>query len=303
MSADKNQPVTVHINIPDRNANGIWIVDRDPDWKGFVVVCPQACFETARSMKQFNQPGVYILSKQGLPGNPFPKIYIGHADPIKERLNNHYANPKKDWWEKVFICIGDSSGKLNRAHMQYLESRMIQMAKFANLCDHSENIAMPKLPAFSTQDEQIVDDFLPKLLFVLHILGLNIFVTPPNSGNGTSGESATGMFFINSKNIAAKGYQNAGEFVVLANSEAVLQIVPSALAGRIDIFRKSLESQGVLKAENGRLKFTKNYSFSSPSATAAVIIGGEADGRRQWKNEQGKSINDLEVEATTAIET
>lgn len=303
MSAEKNQPLTVHINIPDGNANGVWIVDRDPDWKGFVVVCPQACFETARLMKQFNQPGVYILYKQGLPGNPFPKIYIGHADPIKERLNNHYANPKKDWWEKVFICIGDSGGKLNRAHMQYLESRMIQMAKLANLCDHSENIVMPKLPGFSTQDVQIVDDFLPKLLFVLHVLGLNIFVTPPDSGNGTPGESTTKLFFLNSKRMAAKGYQNAAEFVVLANSEAVLQIVPYALAGRIDIFRKSLESQGVLKAENGRLKFTKNYSFSSPSAAAAVIIGGEADGRRQWKDEQGKSIKDLEIEALGAVET
>jgi hypothetical protein len=118
MSAYKNQPVTVHINIPDGNVNGVWIVDRDPDWKGYVVVCPQACFETARSLQQFNQSGVYILYQQGLPGNPFPKIYIGHAEPIKERLNNHYTNPKKDWWEKVFICVGDSGSKLNRAHMQ-----------------------------------------------------------------------------------------------------------------------------------------------------------------------------------------
>jgi hypothetical protein len=162
---------------------------------------------------------------------------------------------------------------------------------------------MPSLPKFSTQDVQLVDDFLPKLLFVLHTLGLNIFVTPSISSNGASGESAAKVFSITTKKVTANGYQNAGEFVVLANSEAVLQIVPSALAGRIDIFRKSLESQGVLKAENGRLKFTKNYSFSSPSAAAAVVIGGEADGRRLWKNEQGKSINDLEVEAAAAIET
>jgi hypothetical protein len=84
MSADKQQPVTVHINIPDGNANGIWIVDRDLEWNGSVIVCPRACFETARSMKQFNQPGVYILYHPPDAENPLPKIYIGLADPIKE---------------------------------------------------------------------------------------------------------------------------------------------------------------------------------------------------------------------------
>jgi hypothetical protein len=90
--------------------------------------------------------------------------------------------------------------------------------------------------------------------------------------------------------------------VVLAKSEAVFEIAPHALDGGIDILRKSLESQGILKAENGHLVFTKNYTFSSPSAAAGVIIGGSADGRLQWKNEQGKSIKDLEVEAAGALE-
>jgi hypothetical protein len=286
MSADKQ--ITLNIEIPDGNANSVWIVGRDPDWKGNVIVCPRACFETARLMKQFSQPGVYILRK--VVPLQLPQIYIGYADPIKERLNNHYAN--KGFWQEVFVCVDDGGGKLNIAHIQHLEARLISMAKAANLCVLDQNTPQP--PTLYKAVESYAENFLTQLIFVLRVLGVNIFEVSPTAAEEKSGAK---MFFLKSKDVKAKGYQNAGEFVVLANSKAVLQIAPHALAGRIDIFRKSLESQGILKVENGRLIFTQNYSFSSPSAAAGVIIGGEADGRLQWKNEQGKSIKDLEVEA------
>ena len=286
MSADKQ--ITLNIEIPDGNANSVWIVGRDPDWKGNVIVCPRACFETARLMKQFSQPGVYILRK--VVPLQLPQIYIGYADPIKERLNNHYAN--KGFWQEVFVCVDDGGGKLNIAHIQHLEARLISMAKAANLCVLDQNTPQP--PTLYKAVESYAENFLTQLIFVLRVLGVNIFEVSPTAAEEKSGAK---MFFLKSKDVKAKRYQNAGEFVVLANSKAVLQIAPHALAGRIDIFRKSLESQRILKVENGRLIFTQNYSFSSPSAAAGVIIGGEADGRLQWKNEQGKSIKDLEVEA------
>ena len=119
MSTENHQDVTIQISIPDGVANGVWVVDRGLDWNGSVVVCPRACFETARSMKQFDQPGVYILRRQADEDDKtamaLPKIYIGLADPIKDRLNNHYAN--KDFWNEVFICVGDSGGRLNKAHI------------------------------------------------------------------------------------------------------------------------------------------------------------------------------------------
>ena len=84
--------------------------------------------------------------------------------------------------------------------------------------------------------------------------------------------------------------------MVLAGSEAVSETATHASEGII-AFRKSLESKGVLKAENGRLIFTQDYPFSSPSAAAQVILGRAANGRIEWINDKGKSIKDLEVEA------
>jgi hypothetical protein len=294
MSTDKHPAVTVRIDIPDGNASSVWIVGRGLDWNGNVVVCPRACFETARPLKQFSQPGVYILRKADQ--HVLPQIYIGLADPIRDRLNNHYAN--KDFWEEVFVCVGDSGGMLNKAHIEHLEAQLISMARRAKRCDLL-NVDDPKLPTLSISEVAMVEGFLSKLLFVLRVLGLNIFEVPPTTPEEKSDAE---MFFINSKGVAAKGYRHSGVFVVLAGSEAVLQTATHASEGII-AFRKSLETKGVLKVDNNRLIFTQDYEFSSPSAAAQVVLGRAANGLIEWENAKGKSIKDLEVEAAGTIET
>ena len=42
------------------------------------------------------------------------------------------------------------------------------------------------------------------------------------------------------------------------------------------------------------LLFTQDIEFSSPSAAAAVIHGGHANGLTAWKNKDGKTLKDLE---------
>jgi hypothetical protein len=300
MSADTYQEVTVQISIPDGNASGVWVVDRGLDWNGKVVVCPRACFEKARLMKQFDQPGVYIL-RQADAQHSLPKIYIGLADPIKDRLNNHYAN--KSFWEDVLVCVGDSEGKLNKAHIEYLESRMIQMAKLAKRCNLDEHKNSPKQPNLSKSDQASAENFLTKLVFVLRVLGLKIFETPSILSTGEPGEKSTQkLFFLTSKGVTAKAHRDSRAFVVLANSKAVLKEVPSASESIIAL-RKALQAKGVLKVENDRLLFSQDYEFGSPSAAAQVVVGGAADGRILWKNEEGKTIKELEAEAARAIET
>jgi len=235
---------------------------------------------------------VYVLvNDNGL----LPEIYIGLADPIKDRLNNHYAN--KEFWEKVFVCVGDSDGKLNKALIEHIEARLILMARIAKQSD-LKNDVIPKLPTLSASDEQEVEKFLSKLLFLFRVLGLNIFETPVVSQITLSGKDTSNkMLFLNSKGVAAKGSWGADStFVVLADSEAVLEPVIKATESII-AHRKGLENNGVLKPENGRFVFSQNHPFKTPSAAAEVILGRAANGRKEWKDGQGKSINDLQAEA------
>jgi hypothetical protein len=42
-------------------------------------------------------------------------------------------------------------------------------------------------------------------------------------------------------------------------------------------------------------RFTKDAEFSSPSAAAAVVQGGGANGPVVWKDESGRTLKDIEA--------
>ncbi|TLP78830.1 DUF4357 domain-containing protein [Maribacter sp. ACAM166] len=46
--------------------------------------------------------------------------------------------------------------------------------------------------------------------------------------------------------------------------------------------------------QNGKLGFFKNHLFASPSAAAAVIVGYSINGRRTWKDKNGRTLSEIE---------
>jgi hypothetical protein len=61
--------------------------------------------------------------------------------------------------------------------------------------------------------------------------------------------------------------------------------------------RRQLIADGALVEESGFLIFTKDTEFSSPSAAAAVVHGGSANGLTAWRIEGGKSLKELDAQA------
>lgn len=41
-------------------------------------------------------------------------------------------------------------------------------------------------------------------------------------------------------------------------------------------------------------QFTQDYSFSSPSTAAAVVLGRSANGRIEWKAADGRTLKELQ---------
>lgn len=55
--------------------------------------------------------------------------------------------------------------------------------------------------------------------------------------------------------------------------------------------RSSLIEKGII---DETFKFTRDYIFTSPSLAATIVMGRNANGRTEWKNEEHKSIRDIE---------
>lgn len=63
---------------------------------------------------------------------------------------------------------------------------------------------------------------------------------------------------------------------------------PEARAIRTDLVRR-----GVLREVSGRYVFSRDCRFKSVSSAASIISGRTAGGRAEWKDLQGRSINDI----------
>ena len=104
------------------------------------------------------------------------------------------------------------------------------------------------------------------------------------------------MLTCKGKGVLATGYEASQGFVVKAGSQAVAEAVPSMaqhVRGMYDL-RQELMGNGVLALDAGLYRFTQDYSFSSPSTAAAVVLGRSANGRIEWKDAQGRSLKELQ---------
>ncbi|WP_156472738.1 DUF4357 domain-containing protein, partial [Ferrovum myxofaciens] len=83
--------------------------------------------------------------------------------------------------------------------------------------------------------------------------------------------------------------------VVLAGSQAVLNERPSSHKYPWPVnMRRKLKEDGALTVKTDHLIFEQDVEFSSPSAAAAVIHGGHANGLTAWKNKDGKNLKEFE---------
>jgi hypothetical protein len=58
--------------------------------------------------------------------------------------------------------------------------------------------------------------------------------------------------------------------------------------------RQKLVQDGALIEKAGVLVFRQDVEFTSPSAAAAVIHGGGANGLTAWRDAAGKTLKELE---------
>ena len=252
---------------------------------GQAVAGPRTELDQLLKREEAANVGVYLLTGVD-PLSGGPAVYIGEAESIQSRLKQHVD---KDFWNHV-VYFTSKDENLTKSHIRYLEGRLIELAKLAGRASLTNSQASTsKLPESDRADMEI---FLAKIEQLLPALGVEVMV--PIAAPPESKEEAHALF-CEISGLKASGHLTPNGIVVLAKSQVVAALRPSAKNYPWVInAREQLVKDGVLVPADGHLVFAKNHEFTSPSAAAAVIHGGTANGRTAWRNASGNTLKQLE---------
>jgi hypothetical protein len=255
------------------------------NWTGKAVAGPRSEFDKVLEREESLSSGVYFLTGTDPESNK-QAIYIGEAECIRDRMKNHLG---KDFWNHIAFFISKDEN-LTKAHIRYIEGRLIEVAKSAGRSVVMNNQGSgSRLPESDREDMEV---FLEKMQQVLPVLGIEAFVPAISKEQR---ETQRDLLTCMIKDISASGYLTPNGIVVLSGSQAVLQERKSAKNyPGVLTQRNTLIEDNDLIIQDDRFVFTKDVEFSSPSAAAAVIHGGSANGLMAWKNKLGKTLKELE---------
>jgi hypothetical protein len=275
---------TIKLFLPHGDAKSLRTAEIS-NWSGKAVAAPRTELEELLTREELDRAGVYILIGTD-PKTNAPHAYIGEAEVLRDRLKQHKT---KEFWVSAVVFTSKDEN-LTKAHVRYLEQMLlIEAAQVSRFTLDQNQAGGAKLPESDRHDMEV---FLAHIRQLLPVLGSDILA--PITQPATKAQPG-GILFCRMKGAEAQGQRTANGFVVFKDSTAVLNERPGAETyPTVLAKRKELIADGTLVDKDGFLTFTKDTEFSSPSAAAAVIHGGSANGLISWKTKDGKTLKQID---------
>jgi predicted GIY-YIG superfamily endonuclease len=222
-------------------------------------------------------PGIYFLfGNEDEIGKP--TVYIGEAENLLTRIKQHNAG--KDFWNSA-ICFVSEKKNINKAHIKYLENYCVEQAQKINKCKLENNVT-PTQSSLTEQDTDFVLSFYDDLKILIATLGFPIFEE--------SKKEKQNIFICKGKDAYAEGEYSEDGMTVFSGAKANLEETTTIGVWATNI-RNSLVEQKVMKADGNVYIFQEDYTFNSPSAAAAVLLGRSANGWTEWKDKNGETLD------------
>lgn len=303
------------MNMPTGKSIRLFMVDGTPqgiltlevmNWTGHALVAPRSRIAEMIKRPEMTRTGVYFLTGPDPEGLDRLCVYVGETDNVGKRLVQHSKDETKDFWEKACV-ITSKDMNLTKAHVRYLESRLISIAGQSGYAKIFNNTA-PQYDYLPEADIADMEYFITQIRLIMPVLGFEFLREKPSNDAVNKEVKSNNMpsFEIVSKKhgIKAEAIENSnGEFVVVMGSEAQPKWMGKNYTSYYHLF-STLHAEGKIKVGlDGKGVFQENIVFSSPSSAAAVVYGRAANGRTAWKlKDSNKTYEDWQNEILSSAE-
>ena len=272
---------TIQMCIFDGNPNGKIMCELS-NWNGRVYKVSRKDINDFSSREDSEFTGVYFLL--GKDDENKDTIYVGEAERMLTRIKQHFKDTY--YWNDCIIVISKDN-ILNKAHVKYLENKFYCLAKDACRAVFLNN-TIPTCSSVSEFDDAMLVEFIENTKLLVNTLGYKVFDKVELKNIDHANEE---IFYINAtRGAAAKGLIVSDGFMVMKGSRVAYDVTQSA-ADWIKNIRAKLIEKGII---GQNFIFDSDYIFTSPSVSAAIVMGRNANGRTEWRNSKGKSIKDIE---------
>lgn len=298
--------LTIKIYLPDGQPSGIRTARILNSAIQAIAFRKAQLADVRKRFPEIERPGAYVLIGADDPDKPV--AYIGESESVGDRLARHRSNAsgeyaKPFWTDTVALVSKDDD--LTKSHARYVEACLVRRTSgnvrwsYPNAKNPSEDAG--KLPQ---SDRDVMDAFVEQAQILVGVLGWDLFrdmrsgsASAPNNAPPNQKVPDAGMpiFTFRGEGFSAEmTLATTGDCVVRANSSARTRTTPTFPRSAAAL-RAALIEKGFLRQKDDTLVFDSDYSFSSPSAAAAVVMGASANGRVVWKLPDGRTFGDWET--------
>lgn len=235
---------------------------------------------SVKEYPEYDTPCVYVLTGE----DNGKKAYVGQSNAFKNRAVNHKTN--KEFWDTAYVIVAEANTGFDANAINYLESKSIEDAKCVGNNIATDNKINPKFHNLQKHQLAPLEVYYEEAKMLLEFAGCKVFVKAETK------EEATHFIKAPNKGVEAKGIYDpsTGKVTVLADSIIEPNFAPSYKYK--ERRKKHMEEAGCV-IKNNMPVTTKNMQFDSPSAAACFVLGRPANGLNEWKDKDGKCLNDL----------
>ena len=268
------------------------------NWTGVIYKIPRIQLGDLKSRDEMKQSGIYFLFGRD-EDKQKDVTYIGQATTRKNgegvllRIQEHTRDTHADYFNDVII-LTTQNNSFGPTEISYLENKFTQLAKEAGRYI-VKNGNDPNPGNVTEEKESELDEIVENTLMIIGTLGYRVFIPMTKKVSQDLTDNHSTYLYLKRKTkksnkVIEATYERTTEgFVVLEGSQVEIKDSPY-LPASLKEMRQNLIASRVI--QDGVLK--EKQLFSSPSYAAAFLLGMQTNGRTDWKNQDGRTLKELE---------